>query len=119
MLKSNFQSIDEYISTFPDEIQEKLQKIHSIIKSTAPEAEEGISYQMPAFKLNKRILVYFAAFKNHIGFFPTASGVKAFEKELVGYKFSKGTIQLPFDQEIPESLIRKIVLFKVKENLAK
>jgi len=108
-------NIDEYIAQFPREIQEKLQKIRATIKSVVPEATEAISYQMPTFKLNGN-LVHFAAFKNHIGFFPTSSGVKAFESELKEYVHATGSIQFPLDKPIPFSLIKKITKFRVKEN---
>jgi len=113
-----FNTIDEYISLFPKNIQEILEKIRHTIKKSAPQAEETISYQMPAFKLNGN-LVYFAAFKDHIGFFPTSSGVAAFKKELSKYATSKGTIRFPLDKPIPFDLVRKIVQFRVQENLAK
>jgi uncharacterized protein YdhG (YjbR/CyaY superfamily) len=116
--KSTYTNIDEYIAGFPREIQEILQKIRATVHEAAPEAEETISYQMPAFRLGG-VLVYFAAFKDHIGFFPTSSGVAHFEKELTKYKTSKGTIQFPLDEPIPFGLIKKITLFRVKENLAK
>src|SRR3989344_5951791 len=116
MQNRNIKTVDEYISFFPVSTASKLRKIRQIINQEAPEAEEIISYQMPAVKLRGRILVYFAAFKNHIGFFPTSSGVKAFNKELTDYKTSKGTIQFPFDEEIPLNLVRRIVEFRVKEN---
>jgi uncharacterized protein YdhG (YjbR/CyaY superfamily) len=116
--KSTYTNIDEYIASFPEEIQVILEQVRATIHEAAPDAKETISYQMPAFAL-EGILVYFAAFKNHIGFFPTASGVAHFEKELMKYKTSKGTIQFPLDRPIPFDLIRKIVLFRVKENLAK
>jgi len=111
-------NMDEYISRFPADIQLMLEKMRATIKHAAPEAEETISYQMPAFKLNG-ILVYFAAFKDHIGFFPTASPIVAFQKELAPYKLSKGTIQFPYDKPIPYHLVEKIVQFRVKENKAK
>ena len=114
-----YKNIDEYISLFPKNVQEILQKLRQAIKESAPQAQEVISYQMPALKLHGRILVYFAAFKNHIGFFPTASGVAAFKKELSGYETSKGTIRFPLDKPIPFDLVRKIVKFRVKENLEK
>ncbi|MGA9138916.1 MAG: DUF1801 domain-containing protein [Methanocella sp.] len=110
-----FESIDEYIAQYPPDIQEKLEKLRKVIKETAPEAEETISYRMPAFKLNGRPLVYFAPFSDHIGFFPTASGVEAFKDELTGYKTSKGTIQFPLDKPMPLDLVRRIVRFKVAE----
>ncbi|MCX5774803.1 MAG: DUF1801 domain-containing protein [Firmicutes bacterium] len=113
--KAGLASIDEYIKQFPIEIQERLQKVRAAIRSVAPDASEAISYQMPTFKLNGN-LVHFAAFKKHIGFFPTASGVAAFEDELQGYVHSKGAIQFPFDEPIPYSLIKKITKYRVKEN---
>ena len=109
-------TIDEYIATFPEAIQEILQEIRQAIRESAPQAQEAISYRIPTFKLNGN-LVHFAAFKDHIGFFPTSSGVEAFQKELSGYDTSKGTIRFPLDKPIPFDLIRKIVQFRVKENL--
>jgi uncharacterized protein YdhG (YjbR/CyaY superfamily) len=88
------------------------------IKSSAPGASEGISYQMPAFKLEGP-LVYFAAFKNHIGFYPTASGIAAFQRELLPYKSSKGAVQFPLDKPIPYDLVEKIARFRVQENMRK
>lgn len=108
-------SIDEYIANFPLEIQEKLNKIRVVIKESAPEAKEKISYQMPAFDLHG-IVVYFAAFKNHIGFFPTASGVEAFLEELTSFKCSKGTVQFPYNRDVPYELVSRIVKFRVAEN---
>jgi uncharacterized protein YdhG (YjbR/CyaY superfamily) len=116
--KSTYASIDDYIARCPKDIQETLQKIRATVHEASPEAKETISYQMPAFALGG-VLVYFAAFKDHIGFFPTSSGIAHFQKELTAYKTSKGTIQFPLDKPIPFDLIRKIVLFRVKENLAK
>ncbi len=109
-------SVDEYIQSFPKEIQAILEEVRQVIRSAAPQAEEGISYQMPAFKLNG-ILVYYAAFKDHISLFPTASGVEAFKDEVTGYQTSKGTIQFPLDRPLPLDLIRRIVQFRVKESL--
>ncbi len=109
-------SVDEYIQSFPSDIQAILQEVRQVIRSAAPQAEEGISYQMPAFKLNG-ILVYYAAFKDHISLFPTASGVEAFKDEVTGYQTSKGTIQFPLDRPLPLDLIRRIVQFRVKESL--
>jgi uncharacterized protein YdhG (YjbR/CyaY superfamily) len=111
-------NIDEYISSFPLPVQKKLKEIRRIIKNAAPGAEEKISYQMPAFAL-KGILVYFAAQTHHIGFYPTSSGVKSFIKELSGYKTGKGTIQFPLDKPLPADLIRRIVIFRINENLVK
>ena len=110
--------IDEYIAGFPPEVQVILEELRATIKKAAPEAQETISYQMPAFKLHG-ILVYFAAYKNHIGFYPTGSGIEHFKKEVSAYKGSKGTVQFPLNQPIPLDLISKIVKFGVKENLEK
>ena len=118
MLKRQLTNIDEYISGFPEDIQEILQKLRQVIQKSAPEAQEVISYSMPAFKQNG-ILVYFAAFKEHIGFFTTSSGVTAFKKELEAYSTSKGTIRFPLDKPIPFPLVEKIVKFRVAENLKK
>jgi uncharacterized protein YdhG (YjbR/CyaY superfamily) len=111
-------SIDEYISAFPEDIQEKLQNIRLTIREAAPDAEETISYQMPAFRQNG-ILVYFAAFKNHISFFPTSSGIEKFKVDLAAYEGSKGTVKFPLDKPIPYDLIKLIVKFRVEENLRK
>jgi uncharacterized protein YdhG (YjbR/CyaY superfamily) len=116
--KNSFQTIDEYIKTFPDNVQAILQKVRQTIKENAPGAEEAISYQMPTFKMNGN-LVHFAGYKNHIGLYPTPSGTEAFKKELSAYKSGKGSIQFPLDEPIPFSLIKKIVKFRVKENLEK
>jgi uncharacterized protein YdhG (YjbR/CyaY superfamily) len=114
-LYQRYKNVDDYISRAPEEVRPKLEQIRQIIKKAAPGAEEAISYSMPAFKLNG-VLVYFAAFKNHIGFFPTGAGVSHFKKELETYHTSKGTIRLPHDKPIPIALIEKIVKFRVKEN---
>ncbi|MEI6578357.1 MAG: DUF1801 domain-containing protein [Eubacteriales bacterium] len=111
-------SIDEYISQFPADIQEKLQKFRAVIKEAAPEAVEKISYQMPAFYLNGN-LVYFAAFKHHIGFYPAPRGIEAFKTELSVYKGAKGSIQFPLDKPLPYELISRIVKFRAEENLKK
>jgi uncharacterized protein YdhG (YjbR/CyaY superfamily) len=116
--KAGFTSIDEYIATFPEETQKKLQEIRATIKTTAPDAEEKISYQMPTFFL-KGNLVHFAAFKKHIGFYPAPTGVEKFKKELSVYAGAKGSVQFPLDKPMPHNLISKIVKFRVKENLAK
>jgi uncharacterized protein YdhG (YjbR/CyaY superfamily) len=107
-------SVDEYIKDFPEEIQHLLNQIRSTIINVAPNAEESISYGMPAYKLNGKPLVYFAAFKNHIGFYATPSGNAAFEKELSKYKQGKGSVQFPIDKPLPLTLIVKIVKYKVK-----
>jgi uncharacterized protein YdhG (YjbR/CyaY superfamily) len=111
-------TIDEYIAEFPEDIQAILQEIRAVIRETAPEAEEAISYQMPTFKL-KGNLVHFGAFKNHIGFYPAPTGIEIFEKELSPYKGAKGSVQFPLGQPMPLELIRKIVKFRVAENLEK
>ena len=112
------ESIDEYISTFPGNVQNTLERLRQTIRECAPRAEEAISYQIPTFKLNGN-LVHFAAFKDHISFFPTSSGREAFKKELSMYKGGKGTVQFPMDKPIPYDLVRKIVKYRVKENLGK
>lgn len=108
--------IETYIQQFPEPVQEILQNIRKLIKTNAPEAEELFAYGMPAYKTNKKPLVYFAAFKNHIGLYATPSGHSAFKKELSLYKQGKGSVQFPLDKPIPYKLIEKIVQFRVKEN---
>lgn len=114
--KTTYETIDEYILMFSPEIQEILNKLREVIKASAPDAEEKISYQMPTFTLYGN-LVHFAACKNHIGFYPTPSGIIAFEEELSVYKGSKGSIQFPLTQPLPYDLVRKIVKFRVVENI--
>ena len=111
-----FKTMDEYIKTFPNDVSCILEKMRQTIQKAAPEAVEAISYQMPTFKLNGKNLVHFAAFKNHIGFYPIPSGIKAFKKELAPYKQGKGSVQFPIDKAVPSDLVRKIVIFRVKEN---
>jgi uncharacterized protein YdhG (YjbR/CyaY superfamily) len=118
MRKKEFRTIDEYIKTFPEDVQIILEKIRQTIRKAAPEAVEAISYGIPAFKLNGRYLVYFAAWKNHIGFYPMPSGSKAFKKELSVYKQGKGSIQFPSDKPIPYDLVHKIVSFRIRDNLS-
>jgi uncharacterized protein YdhG (YjbR/CyaY superfamily) len=108
-------SIDEYIAQFPPETQEKLEKLRKVIKESAPEAEEKISYQMPTFVLHGN-LVHFAAHKNHIGFYPTPSGIAAFKDRLAEYKGAKGSVQFPLEKPLPYELISEIVKFRVAEN---
>ncbi|MES2647080.1 MAG: DUF1801 domain-containing protein [Bacteroidota bacterium] len=110
-----FENVDAYIQSFPDEIQKILHQIRTIILQNAPAAIESISYGMPAYKLNKKPLVYFAAFNNHIGFYATPTGHEAFANELSKYKQGKGSVQFPIEQEIPFSLIKRIVQFRVEE----
>jgi uncharacterized protein YdhG (YjbR/CyaY superfamily) len=111
-------TIDEYIAQFPHDVQEKLQKIRSIVKQAAPDAKEKISYQMPTFDLYGN-LVHFAAYKNHIGFYPTPSGITTFDEELAQYKKAKGSAQFPLNKPIPYELITKIIEFRVIENIRK
>jgi uncharacterized protein YdhG (YjbR/CyaY superfamily) len=111
-------SVDEYISAFPEEVQKKLREMRAVVRTAVPEAEEKISYQMPAY-FWKGVLVYFGGFKDHISFFPTGSGISAFEKELTEYKTSKGTIQLPLNQPLPVQLITRIARFRMEENQKK
>ncbi|HRX11129.1 MAG TPA: DUF1801 domain-containing protein [Draconibacterium sp.] len=113
-----FANINEYISQFPEEIQVKLEQIRETIQQAAPEAKEAISYGMPTFVLNGN-LVHFAAYKNHIGFYPAPTGIDAFINELAVYRSGKGTIQFPVDQPIPFDLVKRVVEFRVKENLEK
>jgi uncharacterized protein YdhG (YjbR/CyaY superfamily) len=115
-MRKQFQTIDEYINAFPRRIQVILADIRQAIRTAAPAAIETISYQMPTLKLNGN-LVHFAAYKNHIGFYPAPSGIKAFKRELLPYKWSKGAVQFPLDRPIPYDLIKKIVVFRVSENL--
>ena len=114
--RRQFTTMDEYISTFPDEVQRILSELRQTIREAAPEAEETINYQIPTFTLNGN-LVHFAAFPNHIGFYPTPSGMEAFKDELSGYRRAKGSVQFPIDQPLPLSLIRRIVEYRVQENL--
>ena len=113
------ENIDDYIASFPLEIQEKLQKVRLTIIKAAPEAREKISYAIPTFVIDKTYLVYFAAFKNHIGFYPTPVAAEEFKKELSAYKTGKGSVQFPHHQEIPFDLITRIVKFRLKEIAAK
>ena len=108
-------SIDDYIDGFPPEVQVLLEEVRQTIRNAAPEATETIKYAMPTFVLNGN-LVYFGAFKHHIGFYPVPSGIVAFKKELAQYKMGKGSIQFPFDKPMPLDLITEIVKFRVTEN---
>lgn len=114
-----FTSVDDYIAALDAVPRRKLRELRSIIRETAPNAEEVISYGIPAFRLNGAVLVWYAAFKEHVGFYPKASGIAAFKAELAGYKASKGAIQFPFEKPIPARLVKKIVRFRIKENEAK
>ena len=115
---TKFKDADSYIAMFPGSTQKKLQQLRSIIKKAAPKAEEVISYNMPAYKLNG-ILVYFAGYANHVGFYPTASGMEAFKQEFSGYKNSKGAVQFPIDRPLPLALITKVVKFRISQTQEK
>ena len=115
---TKFKTVDEYISTVPKKAQSVLQKLRKTIKKAAPDAEELISYNMPAFK-QEGMLVYYAAWKEHVGFYPASPGMSVFDKELSGYERSKGTIKFPLSEELPLDLITEIVKFRVLENKEK
>jgi uncharacterized protein YdhG (YjbR/CyaY superfamily) len=112
------ENIDEYIARFPTDVQRILQRIRSIIRKAAPDAEEAVKYRMPTFVRNGN-LVHFAAFEKHIGFYPTPSGIEAFKGELSAYHNAKGSVQFPLDKPVPFDLIRRIVEFRVKETREK
>ena len=112
------QSIDDYIVQFPPETQKILQQVRETIKQAAPQAKEVISYKMPAFK-QKSILVYFAAYTKHIGFYPTGSGIEAFKQEFENFKWSKGAVQFPINQPMPLGLIARITKFRVEQDSIK
>ncbi|MEJ7589606.1 MAG: DUF1801 domain-containing protein [Ferruginibacter sp.] len=114
---TKFTTVDDYIATFPPKTKSILKELRKTIKKAAPQAEEVISYNMPAFKL-KGMLVYYAAYKAHIGFYPTPSGIEAFKKELAGYERAKGSVKFPIDRPLPFNLVSEIVKFRVQENLA-
>ena len=116
--KITFKTVDEYIATFSKDIKERLDSLRKVIKETAPEATEAISYNMPGYKQNG-MLLWFAAAKNHIGIYPTASPIVFFKEELKEYKTSKGAIQFPNDKPIPMDLVKEIIRFKVDENTSK
>lgn len=111
--------IDQYISKFPEEVQQHLVAMRSLIKKVAPDAMEVMAYGMPGYKTNGKPLVYFAGYKNHIGLYATPSGHSKFQKELSKYKQGKGSVQFPLDEPIPYELIQKIVEFRVQENASK
>ncbi len=116
--KTTSNAIDKYIAIFPEDVQAILEKVRATIQKAAPDAEETINYGIPTFTL-KGNLVHFAGFKNHIGFYPTPSGIEKFKKELSVYEGAKGSVKFPLDKPIPYALIEKIVKFRVKENLEK
>lgn len=112
-------TIDDYVAAFPDRVQKSLQKIRMTIRRAAPDAEETISYQIPTFTLKGRHLIYFAAFKKHIGLYPAPIGNAEFKEDLSAYAAGKGTLRFPLDEPIPFDLIRKIVTFRAKQNVAR
>jgi uncharacterized protein YdhG (YjbR/CyaY superfamily) len=116
---NTYKTVDEYIAKQTAEVQVILTKIRALIKRTTPDADEMISYGMPGYKLNNKPLVYFGAFKKHIGLYPTPSGIDAFRKELSEYEGAKGSIQFPLDQSIPYDLIARIVQYRVRESESK
>jgi len=116
--ETTINNVDEYIAAFPMHTQELLEQLRALILKTAPDAEEVISYKMPAYKYNG-MLIYFAGYKNHIGLYPMASGIAAFKKELSVYKNAKGSVQFPLDKKLPIGLITKIIKFRLKENKEK
>jgi uncharacterized protein YdhG (YjbR/CyaY superfamily) len=118
VIKKNYTGIDEYHAAFPADVQAKLQVLRTTIQQAAPQAQEVISYNMPAFKQHA-VLVYYAAYKNHIGFYPTSAPIVYFKKELEKYTTSKGAIQFPIHQPLPIGLIKKIVKFRVKQEREK
>jgi uncharacterized protein YdhG (YjbR/CyaY superfamily) len=118
-MKPDLNSVDDYIKSYPKEVQLLLDKVRAVIIERAPEAVESISYGMPAYKINGKPLVYFAGFKNHIGFYATPTGHSQFAKELSKYKHGKGSVRFPFDEPLPLKLISKIVEYRVKESLSK
>jgi uncharacterized protein YdhG (YjbR/CyaY superfamily) len=112
-------NINEYIAGFPAEVQAVLEQVRAAVRQVAPNAEEAISYAIPTFRLRNKNLVHFAAFKNHIGFYPTPTGSEAFKEELAGYKTGKGSVQFPLDQPMPLDLITRIVMFRLEALEAK
>ena len=118
-MNTDFKTVDEYIKSFPTDIQTLLKKVRETIRKNAPDAVESIAYGMPAYKMNGKPLVYFAGFKKHIGFYATPTGHAEFAKELSMYKQGKGSVQFPLGKSIPYELIRRMVAFRVKENAAK
>ncbi|MFB3889142.1 MAG: iron chaperone [Candidatus Bathyarchaeia archaeon] len=113
--KNRFRTVDEYIAMFPRNIRDLLQELRRTIREAAPEAQEMISYGVPAFKLQGKGLVYFGGWKSHVGFYVGTSAIEAFKKELSPFKLAKGTIQFPLDKPIPSELVKKIVKFRIKD----
>lgn len=118
MARSNFQSVDEYISIFPDEIQKRLQLIRKLIKENVPDdAEETISYQIPTFKLNGKFIIYFAGFKNHTSIYPIPPGPKDFKKDISEYIKGRGTLQFSNKKDLPIDLIKEVIKYSLEANL--
>jgi uncharacterized protein YdhG (YjbR/CyaY superfamily) len=114
------EKVDQYIASFPKDMQKQLKQMRALIKKAAPKAEEIISYNMPAYKFEGRMLAWFAGYKNHVGLYPMASGIAHFKKEIgEKYKFAKGSVQFPADKALPITLITRIIKFRVKENKEK
>lgn len=111
-----FTTVDEYIASFPPEIQNLLNQMRQTIRNAAPGAEEEIAYGIPGYKLNKKPLVYFSGFKTHIGFYATPTGHSEFAEELSKYKQGKGSVQFPIKEKLPLELVKRITEFRVKEN---
>ena len=117
--RKQFKNTDEYIASLPKDVADILEELRRVVRESAPKAEETISYGIPTFDLNGTHLVHFSAYKNHVGFYPTSSGIAAFKKELSPFKTSRGTVQFPLDKPVPFDLVRKIVKFRVKETESK
>ncbi len=115
--KTNYTTISEYIATFPQDVQTKLNEIRQIIKTSSPSAQETIAYGIPTYKLNGKNLLHFGGYKKHIGFYPAPRGIQAFKKELKNYLGGRGTVRFPLDKPLPATLIAKIVKFRTQENL--
>ena len=118
MNEDKFNAIDTYIAKFPEDVQKTLNELRRVIKAAAPEAEEKISYQIPTFVLEGN-LVHFAAYKNHIGFYPTPGAIEKFKEDLAGFETSKGALRFPLSEPVPYDLVKRMVIFRVKENLQK
>ena len=116
-MKTGFHSIDEYIEGFPEETQKALKEICAAVKALVPDAEEYISYKMPAFKVNGEYFIHFSAWKNHIGMYPIPAGNEAFQKQIEPYRSAKSSLNFPLDKPIPIKLIEKFIKFRIAENL--
>jgi uncharacterized protein YdhG (YjbR/CyaY superfamily) len=119
MIERGNKDIDNYIASFPEDAARAMQQVREVIRNNAPDAEECVSYAMPAYKLFGKPLVYFAAYKNHIGFYATPTGHKEFEQDLAAYKQGKGSVQFPISEKMPLDLIARIVRFRAEENTTK